>query len=635
MDSILEHISRVENFEPGQKPGQGSLADYINQAGGQMMSAQNDWYNNVLNGSSQDNYGMASPRRIYNERWAPKLQNVFNNAPYGTVNPASGLGTTADLGAGNGGRTPPPYMFFGFLDDIYRENFLFRNAVDIPADDITREKRKFINTDIGPVTKKQIKLREQAEDIYDVQKNVNLAIKWARLYGGSAIVLGIDGQYDLMQPLSYEDIKKGSLRTIQVVFKDQLVPTGILDTNPASPYYGQVAMYAITTWQASSFTQWSSLEGWVTELQRFNTQMAGITTPDGMEKMDVDLKGEQEREAFQEFSPYGSGNVFVHRSRIIIFSSAYNLPLYSKFRTLYWDDSILVPAWNVLDLAEQVWQASAQLMLKANLDIIYSENFLQTIKQNRGEIDDISRKIKRLASSYNFMFLDKSLQQLERKQLVNLGGVKDIVDLYLRLVSMSFRIPMAKLGSGLNIKGNSNADQELVLYYDFLKGIQTSIKSELRHLDRVIECSLFGKPMNIQYEWPNLFSVSPAQQGSIDLQDAQKDMLLLNSLIVGLDDVRRRLESTGRYDKIQAKELLPEAMGDIEMNQQVELMKAEKKYAPQPTAPAGGGGAAGGKSKSGKKSSLTAQLPDQADRFKTSVQANPKIDTQVAKPTTQ
>lgn len=629
MDSIFDHIHKIENHVPGEKPGPGSVADYLNQATGQMMSHQNDWYNNVYNsiGTGDDSPGMASPRRIYNERYAAQLQNVYNNAPYGTVNPASGLGTTADLGAGNGGRTPPPYMFFGFLDDIYRENFLFRNAVDIPADDLTREGRRFLNTEISKATQKQLKIRQRAEEILEVQKNLNLALKWARLYGGSGIVLGMKGETNLAKPLDYKSIRKGDLVALNSVMKDQLIPLGIIDLDVNSPYYREVAMYAITTWQSGAVGQWGGLEGYVGDMQKFKSDMSNIKDPNQLDQLDKNLKfGSGDK-----FASTGSGAIFVHRSRLIIFNG-YSVPVYASFRNLYWGDSILVPAWNVLDLAEQVWQGAAQLLLKANIDVIYSENFLQVIKKNNGELDELSRKIKRLASNYNFMFLDKSLQQLERKQLGNLGGVKDIVDMYLRLCAMAFRMPMAKIGSGLNIKGSSNTDTELVLYYDFIKGIQSSIKSELRHLDRIIECSLFGEPKDIEYEWPNLFSVSPQQQGSLDLQAAQKDLIQMNAAVVGIDDVRKKLEAKGEYDKIEAKELLPEIMGEIDKDIQISTLKEQKKLMPE------GMGQMGSLPKpnsgDGKGPNSRSVVPDHGDRFKTTIQKNPSLKSQVAKPTT-
>lgn len=524
--------------------------------------------------------GMGSPLRIA-EKWKGSLERIDNNQNLSFVNPVSGMGGSGDLSANFSGRNAPPYMHFGFLDNVYRENFLLRNAVDIPADDITRESRIFSSSDHS-VSGDDLQRRKDAEEDLDVQGALNNAIKWARLYGGSAILIGVKGQKDLSQPLDVDGLGKGCIKTLNVFFKDQITPTGILDSDPLSPTYGQVAYYALTTFNSDLCYDIQMANNSSMSMQSLQRDLSGIKSKASLKN--PDLKNRD----------LGSGlearSMFIHRSRLIIFNG-YTLPFYAKYSTLYWDDSILVPSWGVLNTAEQVWSSAAQLLLKSNIDVIYTENYLNILKDNPQEVGQIANGIKKIASNYNMMFLDKSMQSLERNELNVLSGVKEIVDTFIKLVSMSFKMPISKIASGLNIKGSSSSDSDLVIYYDHIKQIQKSMGPQLRHLDKLVEISTFGKLMGFRYRWGDLYSTSPAQRAAIEQQHAQSRLIYLNAGIIGREDVRRELLEEGTFSKITAKDLINVGEGD----------------------------------------SLV-EIPDHGDRFKKSVQRSGSIKEQIASP---
>lgn len=99
--------------------------------------------------------------------------------------------------------------------NIYRGTWLGRKLIDIPAEDMTREWRRW------QATNEQIEKIEAEERRLGLQSKMADAIRWARLYGGAGIVIG-DGSADPSLPLDPKTITAGGLRYLAVVTKDVL-----------------------------------------------------------------------------------------------------------------------------------------------------------------------------------------------------------------------------------------------------------------------------------------------------------------------------------------------------------------------------------------------------------------------------
>jgi phage-related protein (TIGR01555 family) len=127
----------------------------------------------------------------------------IKQAADGLVNVASGLGTE---------RAKRSHNTFQYsllnnwqqLDAAYQTNWLARQIVDVPAEDMTREWRT-IKCEAADDIRAE-------EDRLQVPMMVNNATTWARLYGGGGILM-ITGQ-DLSKPLKVNRIKKGGLQRL-------------------------------------------------------------------------------------------------------------------------------------------------------------------------------------------------------------------------------------------------------------------------------------------------------------------------------------------------------------------------------------------------------------------------------------
>lgn len=121
----------------------------------------------------------------------------------GLVNVASGLGTE---------RAKRSHNTFQYatlnnwqqIDSAYQSNWLARQIVDVPAEDMTREWRTIKCESADEI--------RAEEDRLQIPMMVNNAITWARLYGGGGLLM-ITGQ-DLSKPLRVNRIKKGGLQRL-------------------------------------------------------------------------------------------------------------------------------------------------------------------------------------------------------------------------------------------------------------------------------------------------------------------------------------------------------------------------------------------------------------------------------------
>ena len=122
------------------------------------------------------------------------------------------------------------------LEAAYQSDWLARAIVDYPAEDMTREWRSFKCGDA--------EILQNDENHHQVRVHVEEALRWARLYGGSAILMLTDQPLD--KPLDLNKIKKGSLKNL-LVFDRYFLSAPVMNVfNPLAPNYMLPETYFIT-----------------------------------------------------------------------------------------------------------------------------------------------------------------------------------------------------------------------------------------------------------------------------------------------------------------------------------------------------------------------------------------------------
>ena len=152
------------------------------------------------------------------------------------TNIMSGKGTTADRSVWNRHSFIPldPVQ----VEAAYRSSWLMRKIVDVPALDMTRAWRDW------QADKDVIEKIEAEEKRLHLKAKCKRALIVARLYGGSAILMGTDDA-DLSQPLNPAATKLGGLKYLAVFSRWQLA-LGPRRTDPGDEWYSRPEYYQIS-----------------------------------------------------------------------------------------------------------------------------------------------------------------------------------------------------------------------------------------------------------------------------------------------------------------------------------------------------------------------------------------------------
>jgi phage-related protein (TIGR01555 family) len=152
------------------------------------------------------------------------------------TNIMSGKGTTADR------RAWERYVFVPIepveAESAYRTSWLVRKIVDVPALDMTRAWRDW------QADKDDIASLEAEEKRLQLKDKCKRALILSRLYGGGALLLGMNDGTDPSQPLNPAGVKEGGLSYIHVFSRWQL-SLGPMRLDPVDPWFGKPEYFQI------------------------------------------------------------------------------------------------------------------------------------------------------------------------------------------------------------------------------------------------------------------------------------------------------------------------------------------------------------------------------------------------------
>jgi phage-related protein (TIGR01555 family) len=155
-------------------------------------------------------------------------------------NTLAGLGSTLDKDRFNQ-VGEPSVLGRGELDTLYRYNHYAARVINKPPDECTRRGWE-IRVDGGEAG-------DPFSDVFarlDLKNKLNRADKWSRLYGGGAVVLGVDDGRRADEPVNWESISGVSFA--RVVDMWELNPRSF-DNDWSSERFGEVATYNLSPLQ--------------------------------------------------------------------------------------------------------------------------------------------------------------------------------------------------------------------------------------------------------------------------------------------------------------------------------------------------------------------------------------------------
>lgn len=379
------------------------------------------------------------------------------------VNFVSGLGTWKDPTTHARRATTIP-LTQAQLEASYRQDWIARKAVDIPARDATREWRNW------QAENDQIELIEAAEETLGIQNKTFSAMLKARLYGGAVLVMGVEVG-EPQEELDIEKVKKDSLKFVHAVSRHE-VTTGPLIDDLDSEWFGEPEYY---------------------ERQPL---IGGTSKNTGV-------------------------GVRIHPSRVVRFIGN-ELPSLRLATDGGWGDSILQAIDSAVKQSGLAQQGIAAMINDAKMDIIKIPGMTQHLLNK----DYSQRLLERFSlanqakSVINTLLLDKE-EEWERIE-TSFAGLPDILKLYLLIASGAADIPATRM-LGQSATGlNSTGDADIRNYYDRIASEQrTQITPAMVRLDEVLVRSATGSDdENIFYEWAPLWQQTEAEKAELAAKKA-------------------------------------------------------------------------------------------------------------------
>lgn len=372
----------------------------------------------------------------------------------------SGLGTEKDKMAQT--VFTLPVFSQSEADAAYRADWVARKLVNIPPYDATREWRTW-QGDPDAIT-----AIEDLEKTLGLLRKVMSAIQKARLYGGGALILGVNqGKND--EELDYDKLKLGDLQFVHAVSRYD-ISTGPMVRDIGSPYLGEPEYYerAYTAVEAGGGIQ---------------------------------------------------GTKF-HPSRVVRFIGEERQDAMSTGEV--WGDSILQSTMDAIKSAGIVTNSSAQLVAEAKVDIIRIPGLSEQMATKAYE-DKLTKRFavaNMIKGVYSMLLLDK--EEEWQRENITFTGLPDMMQMALLIASGAGDIPATRFLGQSPAGLSSTGESDLRNYYDNVGTIQKVVISPtLARLDNVLIPSALGShPEELFYLWNSLWQMTAKEKADTDKSKA-------------------------------------------------------------------------------------------------------------------
>lgn len=431
----------------------------------------------------------------------------------GLVDVLTGLGTTRDRRM-NGYMQAPLAVDQTQLETLYAGDPMAQRIVRLPATEQTRQWVQFKLDD-----EQLSRAIEQHLQVLGVQRAVTKALIWARLYGGSAILLGADdggirangGENSTAEPLNETNIR--SLRSLRVLHRFALRRDKV-NNDFFSPNYGEPETYSIASSRPGSGVQ----------------------------------------------------NVIVHASRLIRFDGL-ETPQGRREAQDGWDDSALALYAETLVDFWRSYNSTAHLMSTANQDVFAIKGLAAAVSSLEGVALVVNRlqAMDQIRSVIKAIAIDKDNESLER-HAVSFDGIPEVLDKFAHLLAAITGIPVALLMGQAPAGLNATGDSDIRFFYDAVAAAQQNdLRPKLERLFRVCLLAKDGptkgvEPESWSFDFKPLWQESDAQRVENRRKQAETDQIYIANGVVRPSDITASRFMSGEYSYETAVESAPEPL---------------------------------------------------------------------------
>lgn len=341
----------------------------------------------------------------------------------------------------------------------FRNSWIARKAVTIPALDATRKWRNW-QADQADITR-----LEATEKRLGLQQKMLHCKTLARLWGGAAIVIGVDNQ-DPATPFDPETVTKDKLVYLTVMSRRELVASQ-LEQDPLSEWYGRSNEYQVSNGR--------------------------------------------------DFS-------IIHPSRIVYQVGEFNPdPILATGPNVGWGDSVLQTIYSAMINSDSTNANVASLVFEAAVDVIGVPDFTENLSSEKYRKKILDRFTLAAAGKgiTKTLMLDKD--EVFNRITASFGTLDKIMEQFILFAAGAADIPLTRFLGQSPAGMSSTGEGDMKNYHDRIQSMQTlDLQPAMFRLDEaVIRSSLGKRPEEIFYTWAPLEQMSEKEKAEIGKLQAE------------------------------------------------------------------------------------------------------------------
>lgn len=358
----------------------------------------------------------------------------------------------------------------------YEDNGLFAKIIDTPAEEAVKHgfDLNLNDDDLG-------RFVEQALDALEFEEKAAMAIKWARLYGGSIIVMLINDGRGLEEPLDWKRIR--SIDELRVYERAVVQPdyTSLYSYDPGNPVKNSTSKFGMP-------------------------------------------------EFYYVHSLYGSFTV--HESRCLVFRNGILPERVTNPVYRFWGPPEYARIKRAMRDALTA-HGNGPKLLDRSVQPVYKMKDLATTLASEGGDDIVMKRLELIDLArgiLNSIAIDKDGEEYDFKSF-QFTGVKDVIDATCNMLSAVTNIPQTILfgrsPAGMNATGTSDLEN----YYNYVEKIQKlMLKKNLGALLDILFCAgvkngEVEETPEYKLEFSPLWSLSETEQATVDKTKADTELV--------------------------------------------------------------------------------------------------------------
>ena len=394
----------------------------------------------------------------------------------GWMNLFSGLGTKADKKKSTVA-VPNGFLTDAELEIVYADDGLGARVIDLLPDDMMKQGWHYEFEDEKEGLDKYSKTYDEIFKNIKANDKISKALKWARLYGGGLILLGIYDGEQLDQPLNLNKIKQ--FENLKVIPRNNVMYGNLeFQMDITKPRYGQVEYYWISFYVGRQYQ-----------------------------------------------------NTRVHYSRVIELhgveipsSDASIIPM--EFR--YWGISVMQRIQDRLKELGASFGSLANLFHELTIGKYKYKDLAEIMSSKDGEklVQNRLQAMDMMKSTFHSILMDVDEDFV--RDTISFGGVSDVLYQFMMLTSACTGYPMTKL-FGISPGGlNSTGDSDMYQYYDMVKAKQeTELLPIIERLVHII--SQWQKIPEPKIVFNPLEQMTEKEQAELEEKKAQTEKMKMET----------------------------------------------------------------------------------------------------------